>query len=303
MSEPFWSISAVERDTGIAKDTLRVWERRYRFPAPVRDENGERLYPPEQVVRLRTIRRLLDLGFRPGKIVGASDAALEALVADTLASEPGTPPASEALRSLVGMITLRNGDALRTTLQQRLLREGLQRFVGETLAPLNLEVGLAWFRGELRVSDEHLYTEQVQNVVRAAIGQHSNPLGVPRILLTTLPEESHALGLLMVEAMLVPEGACCVSLGTRTPLDDIARAAIEGAFDIVALSFSSAFPARQAIDGLNTLRTRLPDHIALWAGGQGAPAQRRLPPGITVIDRIDEAPEALRQWRARHAGE
>ena len=32
-SEPF-SIGKVERDTGIARDTLRIWERRYGFPEP-----------------------------------------------------------------------------------------------------------------------------------------------------------------------------------------------------------------------------------------------------------------------------
>ena len=37
------NIAAVERDTGIGKDTLRVWERRYGFPQPQRDANGERL--------------------------------------------------------------------------------------------------------------------------------------------------------------------------------------------------------------------------------------------------------------------
>ena len=37
------SIAAVERDTGLAKDTLRVWERRYGFPQPVRDAFDERL--------------------------------------------------------------------------------------------------------------------------------------------------------------------------------------------------------------------------------------------------------------------
>ena len=30
------SIAAVERDTGLSKDTLRVWERRYGFPVPER---------------------------------------------------------------------------------------------------------------------------------------------------------------------------------------------------------------------------------------------------------------------------
>jgi len=47
-SEAAASIAAVERDTGLAKDTLRVWERRYGFPAPARDANGERLYPPSR---------------------------------------------------------------------------------------------------------------------------------------------------------------------------------------------------------------------------------------------------------------
>jgi DNA-binding transcriptional MerR regulator len=40
-----FSIAAVERDTGIGKDTLRVWERRYGFPQPGRDSFGERSYP------------------------------------------------------------------------------------------------------------------------------------------------------------------------------------------------------------------------------------------------------------------
>ena len=49
-----------ERATGLSKDTLRVWERRYGFPQPDRDASGERLYPAEQVTRLRLIKRLMD---------------------------------------------------------------------------------------------------------------------------------------------------------------------------------------------------------------------------------------------------
>ena len=73
-------IAAVERETGLGKDTLRVWERRYGFPRPLRDEHGERLYPPEQVERLHQIRRLMDQGLRPGKLLGASEAEFAALV-------------------------------------------------------------------------------------------------------------------------------------------------------------------------------------------------------------------------------
>ena len=73
------SISAVERDTGLSKDTLRVWERRYGFPMPDRDVVGERSYPFDQVERLRAIKRLLDAGHRPGRIVAMPPADLERL--------------------------------------------------------------------------------------------------------------------------------------------------------------------------------------------------------------------------------
>jgi len=54
-SQPHLSIAAVERDTGIGKDTLRVWERRYGFPQPKRDAFDERSYPQAQVEKLRTL--------------------------------------------------------------------------------------------------------------------------------------------------------------------------------------------------------------------------------------------------------
>ena len=43
------------------------------------------------------------------------------------------------------------------------------------------------------------------------------------MLLTTPPNEPHAMGLLMVEAVLSLEGAQCISLGTQMPLPDIAQ--------------------------------------------------------------------------------
>ena len=71
-SHATWSIADVERDTGLGKDTLRVWERRYGFPSPLRDASGERAYPLEQLQRLRLIKRLMDADYRPGKVVPLS---------------------------------------------------------------------------------------------------------------------------------------------------------------------------------------------------------------------------------------
>ncbi len=80
----FFPIGVVERDTGIGRDTLRVWERRYGFPRPVRDAKGERSYPEDQLRRLQRTRRLLDRGMRPGKLLPLSEDALDKLEASLL---------------------------------------------------------------------------------------------------------------------------------------------------------------------------------------------------------------------------
>ena len=60
-----YSISRVERETGISKDVLRMWERRYGFPMPSRVSSGERNYSAEDLARLLLIKRLMDLGIDP----------------------------------------------------------------------------------------------------------------------------------------------------------------------------------------------------------------------------------------------
>jgi len=56
------SSGAVSRLTGVAPDTLRVWERRYGAVVPFRSDAGTRLYSREDVGRLALIKRLVDRG-------------------------------------------------------------------------------------------------------------------------------------------------------------------------------------------------------------------------------------------------
>jgi methanogenic corrinoid protein MtbC1 len=121
-------------------------------------------------------------------------------------------------------------------------------------------------------------------------------------MLTTFPEEFHSLGLLMVEAMMVTEGACCLSLGVHMPLDEIRQAASQGAFDVLALSFSAAYPARQAVEGLRSLRQQLPARLAIWAGGAGLNEVACRLTGIQVFRNLDAIPPALACWRQGQSG-
>jgi DNA-binding transcriptional MerR regulator len=71
-----------------------------RFPQPLRDPNGERVYPIEQVQKLRLVKRLIDLGFRPGKVIQYSTDELQALTGKASGkSPPGGAPELQAISS------------------------------------------------------------------------------------------------------------------------------------------------------------------------------------------------------------
>jgi DNA-binding transcriptional MerR regulator len=291
-------ISAVERETGLSKDVLRMWERRYGFPKPGRDDNGERHYAAGEVSRLRAIKRLMDVGMRPGKIVRCTSAELTALAEQRIERrKEAVEPAIE--RDIVTLLQAHDPSGLQHALANLLMRQGLRRFVLETLTALNRAVGEAWIRGTLQIFEEHLYAEQLQVALRTAINAFPRQAGTPRVLLTTFPGEQHGLGLLMVEALLVPEGAQCISLGVQTPMEDIRRAGLAHGADVIALSFSAAFPVRQASEGLALLRRQLLPNVTLWAGGEMTRRVRKTLPGVTLIPDLAAITAALENWRAQ----
>jgi DNA-binding transcriptional MerR regulator/methylmalonyl-CoA mutase cobalamin-binding subunit len=294
LAEKGLSISTVERETGLLKDTLRVWEKRYGFPTPGRDANEERVYSRDQVDKLIIIKRLIDRGARPSKIVSLSMEELLALT-ESGAARSGDPP---ELLEFLELVKTHNLAVLRNRLDNALLHQGLERFLQETVAPLNVMVGEAWMRGEFAVFEEHLYTESVQALLRSTVAAHSHPSGTPRVLLTTLPGEQHILGMLMAECMLSTHGAFCIALGPQTPAREIARAAEVQRADVVGLSFSPAYPAHTAIDTLVALRAMLPTGTQLWAGGSNPALFRRRVEGVLAVRELAAIPDAVANWRA-----
>lgn len=304
-SAQLFNISAVERETGLSKDALRMWERRYAFPQPERDRFGERVYPLEQVEKLRLVKCLLDQGHRPGKVIGLSVDKLRSLAQEhthVAVRNADNTEARDALLHYIALCKDHRFDVLRRELSQILLRLGLHRFVVDVIAPLTVLVGEEWANGRFAVFEEHLYTESVQVVMRNAIAaipvMHPDSSVQPRILLTTFPQEQHSLGLLMAEAIFAIEGAYCISLGVQTPVMDIVRAAQSQSANIVALSFSASMNPNHVLEGLANLRSALPRSIEVWAGGR-CPVLRRRPPDDVLILDLEEIHDVLAEWRSR----
>jgi DNA-binding transcriptional MerR regulator/methylmalonyl-CoA mutase cobalamin-binding subunit len=287
-------IGAIAHEIGLTKDTLRVWERRYGFPRPMRSPGGERLYPQEQVTKLR----LLDAGHRPSKVLAQSIDVLQQLAQE---SGVGQDAPDAELDRLVSLLRSGAYDDFRFEMLKRATRDGLERFVLDVAAPLSARVGNAWAAGTLQVYHEHLFSEAMQVTLRTLLRPLSDALrgrgGRPRMLLTTLTGESHGLGILMAEAIFSLAECECLGLGPQTPLHDIVDAVAAHKVDVVALSFSAAMPAQAVTNGLTELRSLLPAGVGIWVGGSSPVLRRKLPDGVEHVPGLTPIDETVASWR------
>lgn len=291
-------INAVERETGVSKELLRMWERRYGFPVPERDAQGDRIYPMPQVAKLRLLRRLIDFGFRPGKIILLSSEELERLLSTQGKANFDTSPELE--KELLTILKARDPSQLRDYLSHQIIKMGLQGFILDFLQYANFIVGDAWMRGLVEIHEEHLFTEQVQSLVRQAIGSLREANMPPRILLATPPEETHTLGILMVEAIMRLDNVDAVCYGAQMPVRDVAQAVTRHKMQIVAISFSASYPTSKAIEYLEELRFRLPLSVDIWGGGASLRSTRKTVEAVRFFHDLPSIRSAVNSWRREH---
>jgi methanogenic corrinoid protein MtbC1 len=298
-AKPFIGIRAVEHETCIPKETLRMWERRYGFPNPKRSQAGDRFYSVADVAKLRLVKRLVDRGRRPGSIVRMPHKQLESLAGALVETERATAKCEPAVTGVELLEAGRYADFGRW-LKKRLHRDGLHGFILDVARPLTLEVGALWECGDLAVFQEHAFTVQMAEVLRSGIASLAAGNRRPAILLTTLAHEQHGLGLLMLEALLSLQGATCISLGTQMPIDEIAGCVAANKVDVVALSFSAHYPPRMMRSDLRALRAALPKSVEIWAGGAAVAKAPPDLPGISMRPELEDGLRALDEWRRAH---
>lgn len=286
------SISDVSRIARIPKDLLRMWERRYGYPNPSRDSNGDRVYSDQQLDKLILIRQLQEQGKRPGKLMGLGLPELRAL--------QHTKPVSFDSEHLVALLKQGDSVALHGWFQQQLQHSGLRVFILEVMAPASRAVGDAWSGGELEVYQEHLFTELMKSLVRQAMRGQYRQDGSPRVMLTTVPGERHGLGLLMVEALLRLSGAKVISFGPEMPFRDIKDAAVAHQADVIGLSFSACFKADDAVVMLAGLRQLIDSGTRIWVGGGAFENSPAMPDGVELIDGLTGAEIAIADWNRRY---
>ena len=289
-SENHYPIGVVERDTGIGRDTLRVWERRYGFPRPERNEKGERIYPEDQLRRLQRIRRLLGQGMRPGKLLPLDDRELDAAEAKLFTHKPLDLDHDDSVNAIVQAVRSNESEQVEALLRAAYENLGMEAFIINMVSPLLQVVGEQWASGQLQIYQEHFLSQQLVRFLNSEIAGMQKSSKKPIVLLATLPGEEHTLGLLMVTALLSSRGICTINLGGEVPMDQISHAVVQFRADAVGVTFSGAYQYKNIRPHLLELRQLIPDDVDIWTGGEGVRRLRKLPAGVSKFTSLDKLP-------------
>jgi DNA-binding transcriptional MerR regulator len=274
-SRELHSIGDLAEACGISVDTLRIWERRYGRPEPIRLPSGHRRYTIEHIRWLRRVAEALAQGHRTNKVVRATDEELDRLLA-----KEAPPPAPEDLEPLFRAVHGYREAQLLDRLWERWRRLGPEPFLDRVLDPLLVGVGRRWADGTLDVRHEHFLSEVVEHFLRAARASVLKTSSGPGIVLATLEGELHGLGLHMAAVVCARQRWRPRVLGVSTPLDEIVKAALESKARAVGVSVSLHTGGIGTDRRLAELRRRLPSDRRVIVGGAGARGARRGPRGI-----------------------
>lgn len=230
--EPIYNIGVVSRMTGIPVATLRVWERRYKFPRAGRTAGGHRLYSEQELTRLRWVKSTIDEGMQTSQ-------AIRALRSH---ERQGRVPEIGALTGEPAMQSLAEGGSLES--YRRRFLEVLERseldkadqILGEIMAVYPLEnvildvispalaaIGDAWRAGRVNVATEHLASAYLRQrlIMWLVTGPPTHP--IRPLVLACAPNEWHEIGLLMLGVLLRRRRWPVAYLGQAMPLPDLAK--------------------------------------------------------------------------------
>jgi MerR family transcriptional regulator, light-induced transcriptional regulator len=242
------SIGTLSSATGVPVDTLRTWERRYGFPAPVtRTEGSHRRYSTETIAQVQLIVLALERGHRPSAVVGRDPAELRRLLGSRASpAAPPDPSKDEDRRVIARWLDLTltmDGDALVAEFHRGLGEMTAIALLERRMGPYLQAMGEGWASGRLRVSHEHYASEKTREFLSAqwrAANESATPAGAVAVLATP-PGEHHALGLHMAAWVIALAGVRVVFLGTNTPMSEVAFAAQQYDARAVALSIAAGY--------------------------------------------------------------
>ena len=263
----------VSKMTGLSTHTLRMWEKRYVAVLPKRTDAGGRLYTDADVERLRLLQELVEQGHSIGGIAKLSDTDLRHMAA-SFSATPSQPAAQHLpelrVRVMKAIEQLRIQDA-ELMLSRAALSTEPSEFLQSVVAPVLVEIGERWQRGEMRIAHEHAGSTVMRGLLFSLMRLYPASDARRRAVIATPATEDHELGALMVAMLAAMHGWSVLYLGPDLPAEEIAYAVTDTNADLLMLSITNLEP-KDSQREIAAIEAAIPKRVKVLVGGRAASA-------------------------------
>jgi MerR family transcriptional regulator, light-induced transcriptional regulator len=297
--EPKYTIKVLSERTGVRPVTLRAWERRYDLLDPNRLDNNYRLYSERDIQIIRWITHRLDEGLSISNAVreyrelrgnGIWPEALPTVMAPQPSQAPRHPTSYYADKLFTALTGHDEAQAKQIVDAVQSMYD-IQTIFLEVFYPCLVEIGEAWYRGEIRIATEHFASAFIRGILMNLLQAFPIYSEAPRLLIGCAPEEFHEIAPLMLSVLLRREGYQVEYLGADLPVDDLVFYAEDTLPDMIILSASFEESARP-LYRIQAKLDELPGKPKLGYGGryfnQNEAAHKNMD-GIFLGTSLDEA--------------
>jgi methanogenic corrinoid protein MtbC1 len=268
-------IHRVAKLTGLSKDVIRVWERRYGLIQPTRGANRYRNYTDDDVALLRYVRDEMEKGNSVGQLASLGREELQARMRATSAHAVGEDKSYDRLlRDLVAAL-----QPLKRTTFERKLNEAVaiipfEEALLKILLPLQKQVGQFWHDGRLGIATEHYVTKQVQQKIFVAMNQLPVNQQGPKVVVACPAGQMHEIGAQTIAYRCGVRGCRIYYLGPNLPVESLASLCAEVMPDLIVLSFPMMLQDREIQELTRSPLRQAHRRSSILAGGHGALAMR-----------------------------
>jgi DNA-binding transcriptional MerR regulator len=221
---PTYNLKVVLKETGLAADTLRAWERRYGLPTPVRSAGGHRLYSQRdiQIIKWLIARQAEGLSIsRAVDLWNEQTSSGADLLADFLTTGLNYPTADtlESHRGeWVSACMAFNEYLAEKTLNQAFGLYPLESVCTEVLQRGLSELGDMWYRNEATVQQEHFAAALAHRKLDTLLAAAPPPVHSQTVLIGATPGEGHFFSLVLLTLFMRRRGFPVIYLGANVPL-------------------------------------------------------------------------------------
>ncbi len=276
-------IHRVAKLTGLTKDVIRVWERRYGLLKPTRGANRYRNYSDEDVLLLRFLKQEQERGYSIGALaeLGRDELLARARQSALPAHASDTNPYARLIEQLILSLDPLDKIAFERRLNGAIAIVPFEEAMHSILFPLQEQVGRLWHDGRISIAVEHYVTRQIQQKIYSVMNQLPMTELGPKIVVACPPGEEHELAALAVAYRCRSRGCLVYYLGGNVPIPSLVNLCRSVEPDLVVISVPLALPEAKASELVHTLVSDLGPHVTLAVGGHGA---------VEMRDRFEKTP-------------